>query len=165
MHQSQQRSQRPGKLQRRSQISTNQARHRETILTTRLVQALQRNKGLSPESIDWPKSIIQKPLMSSTTERLHDSNGPQDQDPRGYQDVESVSMSSAFQKPPSVWFCHMIAVERAVAEIEEANEKHFKATTFLLDQLESKLTILAVAVEDTATLTPICGAHHWPNQN
>ncbi|WQF76897.1 hypothetical protein CDEST_01911 [Colletotrichum destructivum] len=133
MHQSQQRSQRPGKSQRRAQIPTNQVRHRETILTTRLVQALQRNKGLSPESIDWPKSIIQKPLMSSTTERLHDSNGPQDQDPREYQDFEqaSVSMSSAFKKPPSVWFCHIIAVERAVAEIEEANEKHFKATTFL----------------------------------
>ncbi|KZL64614.1 hypothetical protein CI238_13347, partial [Colletotrichum incanum] len=129
MHLSQQRSQRPGRSQRRSQVSTNQVRHRETILTTQLVQALQRHKGLSPESIDWPKSIIQKPLMSSATERLHDSDGPQDQDPREYRDFDSVSMSSAFQEPPSVWFCHIIAVERAVAEIEEANEKHFKATT------------------------------------
>ncbi|GKT61006.1 hypothetical protein ColTof4_01121 [Colletotrichum tofieldiae] len=67
-----------------------------------------------------------------------------------------------FQEPPSVWFCHMIAVERAIAEIEEANEKHFEATALLLDELESKLTTLAVAIENTTALAPFWdGMTEW----
>ncbi|GKT68778.1 hypothetical protein ColTof4_01201 [Colletotrichum tofieldiae] len=64
-------------------------------------------------------------------------------------------MSPASQEPPDVWFCYIMAVENAVAKIEEENENHSKATTLLLDQLESKLTTLVAAVEDTAALTPI----------
>nr|XP_036584579.1 uncharacterized protein CTRU02_05654 [Colletotrichum truncatum]KAF6794097.1 hypothetical protein CTRU02_05654 [Colletotrichum truncatum] len=71
----------------------------------------------------------------------------------------------AIQEPPDVWFCYIIAIENAVTKMEKENEKHLNAIALLHDELKSKVTTLAVAVEDTAALTPIWdGMTEWGQQ-
>ncbi|KAL0929502.1 uncharacterized protein CTRU02_212534 [Colletotrichum truncatum] len=58
-----------------------------------------------------------------------------------------------------------LSIENAVTKMEKENEKHLNAIALLHDELKSKVTTLAVAVEDTAALTPIWdGMTEWGQQ-
>ncbi|KAH9225169.1 hypothetical protein K456DRAFT_1767076 [Colletotrichum gloeosporioides 23] len=152
----QQRHRRHGQSRRLVQRPQGRVRQRRANPTQRVVRGRQRPKrSPSNETAGRRESITSGPWMPSTSADFGcfgPSEGGDGRSRHEVQDLSLTSITSMIQELQDGLSRPIEAMKTAVAKMEDENEKRFKTTSWLFEQMEFKVNCLAISVEAIAAL-------------